>query len=115
MFSCEVFNETDTPLIAGTEESIEVDIYDIFGVRIETLGLNNAVYRMSRYGESETIIEKNMPVNVTQEFSVITVKLNAKDTENLRGKFWHELILTDVKNKQFVVDLGKITIKPMIH
>lgn len=115
MFYCEVFNENDSPLIAGTEEVIEVDLYDIFGARIETLGLNNAVYRMSRYGESESLVEKKMPANVTQEFSVVTIKLSASDTEYLRGKFWHELILTDVKNKQFVIDLGKVTIKPMIH
>jgi len=114
---CEVFNESDIAMIEGGQQTIQVNIYDILGEGYINIAIDKVEWRMSHYGETECLLSKKSSEDSTVQFddNVITITILASDTLNLFGKFTHQAIITDMAGKQFVLDLGKISIKPMIR
>jgi hypothetical protein len=114
--SCEVFNESDIAMVEGCQQTFEINLYNILGEEVNA-AINMVEWRMSRYGETECLLSKSYPgddsISLASD-SVITINLLSDETQNMFGKFTHQAIITDVGNHVFVVDLGKISIKPMI-
>ena len=112
--SCEVFNESDFGMIEGCEQTFEVNLYNIFGEDMKAI-IDFVEWRMSKYGETELIIsKKSTDGSIAINENIITISIFSQDTQGLYGKFTHQLIVTDGIGRQFVADLGKISIKPQI-
>ena len=115
MVSCGIFNETDFCMIEGSEQTFSVNLYDIFGEEYTKAIIDYAEWRMSKYGETEMVtFKKSTDDSVKISKNIITISISSKDTQGLYGKFTHQLILKDGHGKQFIADLGKISIKPQI-
>ena len=113
--SCEVFNESDFGMIEGYEQTFEVNLYNIFGEEYTKAIIDFVEWRMSKYGETELIIsKKSTDGSIAINENIITISIFSQDTQGLYGKFTHQLIVTDGIGRQFVADLGKISIKPQI-
>ena len=113
--SCEVFNESDFGMIEGCEQTFEVNLYNIFGEEYTKAIIDFVEWRMSKYGETELIIsKKSTDGSIAINENIITISILSQDTQGLYGKFTHQLIVTDGIGRQFVADLGKISIKPQI-
>ena len=104
--SCEVFNESDFGMIEGCEQTFSINLYNIFGEEYTSAIIDYVEWRISKYGETELIVSKKSTEGSISIFS--------QDTQGLYGKFTHQLIVTDGIGRQFVADLGKISIKPQI-
>ena len=115
--SCEIFNNNDFGMIEGSQQTIELDLYNILGEKFENVAISSVEWRMSYYGETECLVSKNSidnPNEIFNEENKISITILSKDTQNLFGKFTHQVIITDIHDSIFVADLGKITIKPQI-
>ena len=113
--SCEVFNNSDFGMIEGCEQTFEVNLYNIFGEEYTKAIIDYVEWRMSKYGETELIIsKKSTDGSIAINENIITISIFSQDTQGLYGKFTHQLIVTDGIGRQFIADLGKITIKPQI-
>ena len=113
--SCEVFNDSDFGMIEGCEQIFEVNLYNIFGEEYTKAIIDFVEWRMSKYGETELIIsKKSTDGSIAVNENIITISIFSQDTQGLYGKFTHQLIVTDGIGRQFVADLGKISIKPQI-
>ena len=113
--SCEVFNNSDFGMIEGCEQTFEVNLYNIFGEEYTKAIIDYVEWRMSKYGETELIIsKKSTDGSIAINANIITISIFSQDTQGLYGKFTHQLIVTDGIGRQFIADLGKITIKPQI-
>ena len=113
--SCEVFNESDFGMIEGCEQTFEVNLYNIFGEEYTNAIIDLVEWRMSKYGETELIVsKKSTDGSISINENIITISIFSKDTQGLYGKFTHQLIVTDGIGRQFISDLGKISIKPQI-
>jgi hypothetical protein len=114
--SCEVFNESDVAMIAGSKQIFEVNIYNILDNQINA-AIVSVEWRMSRYGETECLLSKDSSNKKSVTFNdsgTITITLLSDDTRDMFGKFTHQITITDVSGSVFVADLGKISIKPII-
>lgn len=113
--SCEVFNESDFGMIEGCEQIFEVNLYNIFGEEYTKAIIDFVEWRMSKYGETELIVsKKSTDGSIAINENIITISISSTDTQDLHGKFTHQLIVTDGIGRQFISDLGKISIKPQI-
>ena len=113
--SCDVFNESDFGMIEGCEQTFSINLYNIFGEEYTNVIIDFVEWRMSKYGETELIIsKKSTDGSITINENIITISIFSTDTQGLHGKFAHQLIVTDGIGRQFIADLGKITIKPQI-
>ena len=113
--SCEVFNESDFGMIEGCEQIFEVNLYNIFGEEYTKAIIDFVEWRMSKYGETELIAsKKSTDGSIVINENIITISISSTDTQGLHGKFTHQLIVTDGIGRQFISDLGKISIKPQI-
>ena len=113
--SCEVFNESDSGMIEACEQTFEVNLYNIFGEEYTNAIIDLVEWRMSKYGETELIVsKKSTDGSISINENIITISIFSKDTQGLYGKFTHQLIVTDGIGRQFISDLGKISIKPQI-
>ena len=112
--SCEVFNESDFGMIEGCEQTFSINLYNIFGEDMKAI-IDFVEWRMSKYGETELIVsKKTTDGSISVNENIITISIFSKDTQGLHGKFAHQLIVTDGIGRQFIADLGKITIKAQI-
>ena len=112
--SCEVFNESDFGMIEGCEQTFSINLYNIFGEDMKAI-IDFVEWRMSKYGETELIVsKKSTDGSISINENIITISIFSKDTQGLHGKFAHQLIVTDGIGRQFIADLGKITIKAQI-
>ncbi len=121
---CGVFSESDFGMVEGGQQTIRVDLFKLTGEEYH-VALDRIEWRLGRYGETACLISKkveNLVLNpnavgdgILLDDNIITVTLSANDTVGLWGKFTHQAILTDLKGRQFILDLGKISIKPMIR
>ena len=113
--SCEVFNESDFGMIEGCEQTFSINLYNIFGEEYSNAIIDFVEWRMSKYGETELIVsKKSTDGSIAINENIITISIYSQDTEGLYGKFTHQLIVKDGHGRQFIADLGKITIKPQI-
>lgn len=112
--SCETFNQDEILFISGTYQVLEFNIYDHLGIEIPDLALKEVFWRMSKLCESTKVLEKKLQDGVSTSGNIITVVLSSSDTKNFSGFYTHQLILTDVSNKTYVIDGGRIAIKKMI-
>ena len=113
--SCEVFNESDFGMIEGCEQTFEVNLYNIFGEEYTKAIIDFVEWRMSKYGETELIVsKKSTDGSIAINENIITISISSTGTRCLHGKFTHQLIVTDGIGRQFIADLGKISIKPQI-
>ena len=113
--SCEVFNESDFGMIEGCEQTFSINLYNIFGEEYTKAIIDFVEWRMSKYGETELIIsKKSTDGSIAINENIITISIYSQDTEGLYGKFTHQLIIKDGHGRQFIADLGKISIKPQI-
>jgi hypothetical protein len=113
--SCEVFNESDIAMVAGCQQTFEVNLYNLLGEHLNA-DISSVEWRISRYGETECLLSKYSTDSSIQFSSdgVITITLLSEETREMFGKFTHQAIITDVQSNTFIADLGKISIKPMI-
>ena len=112
--SCEVFNESDFGMIEGCEQTFSINLYNIFGEDMKAI-IDFVEWRMSKYGETELIVsKKSTDGSISVNENIITISIFSKDTQGLHGKFAHQLIVTDGLGRQFIADLGKISIKAQI-
>ena len=112
--SCEVFNESDFGMIEGCEQTFSINLYNIFGEDMKAI-IDFVEWRMSKYGETELIVsKKTTDGSISINENIITISIFSKDTQGLHGKFAHQLIVTDGLGRQFIADLGKISIKAQI-
>lgn len=113
--SCEVFNETDFGMIEGCEQTFSINLYNILGEEYSNAIIDFVEWRMSKYGETELIVsKKSTDGSIAINENIITISIYSQDTEGLYGKFTHQLIVKDGHGRQFIADLGKISIKPQI-
>ena len=113
--SCEVFNENDFGMIEGCAQTFTVNLYTILGDEYKNAVIDRADWRLSKYGETELIVSKNnIDDSIIIDENIITISIQSQDTQGLHGKFTHQLVLTDGLGRQFIADLGKITIKAQI-
>lgn len=113
--SCEVFNENDFGMIEGCAQTFTINLYTILGEEYKNAVIDRVEWRLSKYGETELIVsKKNTDGSVSINENIIVISIQSQDTQGLHGKFTHQLVLTDGTGKQFIADLGKITIKPQI-
>ena len=111
--SCEVFNETDFGMIEGSQQTLNLNLFNILGESFSSVAINSVVWRMSVYGETECIVEKDSisnPRDFEIDENLIQITILSNETEGLT----HQLFITDLHGSNFVVDLGKISIKPRI-
>ena len=115
--SCEVFNETDFGMIEGSQQTINLNIFNILGESFSSVAINSVTWRMSVYGETECVVEKDSITN-SRDFEIdensIQITILSSETEGLHGKFTHQIVITDLHGSNFIVDLGRISIKPRI-
>ena len=113
--SCEVFNESDFGMIEGCEQTFSINLYNILGEEYSNAIIDFVEWRMSKYGETELIVsKKSTDGSIAINENIITISIYSQDTEGLYGKFTHQLIIKDGHGRQFIADLGKISIKPQI-
>ena len=113
--SCEVFNESDFGMIEGCQQVFTINLYNIFGEEYSNAIIDYAEWRMSKYGETEALVVKKLTDgSILITGNIITISIDSQDTEGLHGKFTHQLFLKDGSGRQFIADLGKISIKPQI-
>ena len=113
--SCEVFNESDFGMIEGCAQTFEVNLYNIFGEEYKNAIIDYVEWRVSKYGETELIVsKKSTDGSISIDGNIITISIHSQDTQGLHGKFTHQLAVTDGSGRQFIADLGKISIKPQI-
>lgn len=115
--SCEVFNESDFGMIEGSTQTINLNIYNMIGEEYKNILIIKVEWRMSKYGETECLISKNSddnPSEVIFDKNNVEITLLANDTLGLYGKYTHQAIITDYHSNIFIIDLGKISIKPQI-
>ena len=113
--SCEVFNESDFGMIEGCEQTFSINLYNILGEEYSNAIIDFVEWRMSKYGETELIVsKKSTDGSIAINENIITISIYSQDTEGLYGKFTHQLIVKDGHGRQFIADLGKISIKPQI-
>ena len=117
MANCNFYNNQTIDCIEGSTETIEVDLFDVFGRKMATT-LSKVTWCMSRYGESESLLneiwnssapEANPNVTVTDNVVQITFYQTG-----LYGKFIHQLQITDTDTRNYVLDLGQILVKHKI-
>ena len=112
--SCEVFNNSDFGMIAGCQQTLDVDLYDVLDIPYR-ISVTSCEWRLAKYGEIETLATESITKGtIIVNDNLIQITIPSSDTQNLFGKFTHQLVIIDVSKRQFVVDLGKISIKPMI-
>lgn len=111
--SC-VYNDEEFGIVSGSSAILEFDLQDLYGNALENVSLTKATWRMAKYGEYDTLVEKTTSSGISILGNVIQVTLNQADTENRNGLFHHQLILVDKNSKQFVISQGKIIITRMI-
>ena len=113
--SCEVFNESDFGMIEGCEQTFSINLYNIFCEEYTSAIIDYVEWRISKYGETELIVsKKSTEGSISIDENIITISIEARDTEGLHGKFTHQLVVKDGHGRQFIADLGKISIKPQI-
>ena len=113
--SCEVFNESDFGMIEGCEQTYTNNLYNIFGEEYKNVIIDFVEWRMSKYGESELKKKKkSTDGSISIDGNIITISIHSQDTQGLHGKFTHQLVVSDGSGRQFIADLGKISIKPQI-
>lgn len=112
--SCEVFNNSDFGMIAGCQQTLDVDLYDVLDIEYR-IAVLSCEWRLAKYGETEILATESITKGtITADGNLIQITIPSSDTQNLYGKFTHQLVIVDNSGDQFVVDLGKISIKPMI-
>ena len=112
--SCEVFNNSDFGMIGGCQQTFSVDLYDIFDEEYH-IAASSCEWRLAKYGETEVLATESTvkgTINITD--NIIQITIPSSDTQNLFGKFTHQIIIRDIHSSIFVADLGKISIKPLI-
>lgn len=115
--SCEVFNESDFGMIEGSQQTLNIDLYNIFGEEYKNILISEVCWKMSVYGETECVLAKNSSSNSTDiqwNNNTILITILDNDTLGFHGKFTHQAIIKDLYGNSFSVDLGKISIKPQI-
>ena len=114
--SCEVFNESDFGMIEGCEQTFSINLYNILGEEYTSVNIDYVEWRLSKYGETELIVsKKSTDGSIYFNENIITVSIFSQDTLGLHGKFTHQLVITDGGGRQFIADLGKISIKAQIR
>lgn len=114
---CETFNNSDFYMIEGSQQIISVELYNIFGESYSNIIISKIEWRLSKFGETECLVSKSSESELSDiqyDKNIIDIVLTENDTIGLYGKFTHQLIIEDYKKKIFIVDLGKISIKPQI-
>lgn len=112
--SCEVFSNSDFGMIAGCQQTLSIDLYDIIGEDYNIV-INSCEWRLAKYGETEVLTtESTEKGTIVIDGNIIEIIIPSSDTQNLFGKYTHQLVIIDKLDNQFVADLGKISIKPMI-
>lgn len=109
-----IYNDEEFSLIAGSFTVLEFNLKDIYGKDLDNVALDSVKWRMAKYGDFETIIEKNTSNGIDIIENVIVVKLDSSDTQDCSGLFHHQLILNDIIGNQFAINEGKIIITKMI-
>lgn len=114
----------EVSFIAGGDIVFEFTIYDANGLS-DMLGATSIIWRMCKFGEPDNNIielqaseedpsDDTYPVYVEQNQPwKIKVKIPIADTENLFGKFTHQLIIT-INQAVFNPAQGNILIIPKI-
>lgn len=100
----------------GCHQKITINLVDLLGHEVDLSSIVYAEWNLAKYGESAKIITKNTE-NVNEiriNGNNLFVTLDGTDTENLFGLFRHQLFLKDVTDKEFVIELGFITINKKI-
>ena len=104
-------------MIEGANQTLSLDLYNIFGELYDYIDIIGIEWRMSKYGEIECLVSKDMhdnPKDFMYEKNHIEIIIRCNDTIGLYGKFTHQVIITDMMDNKFIVDLGNISIKPQI-
>lgn len=111
--SYEMINSMDEyAFIGGSFSEMTFVIENSDGSPVD-LSSATVAWNMSYYGQPDTnILTKVGVVQVVTNEVIVT--LDATDTENLSGKFAHQLVITDFNGDVFVPAQGIITIIPKI-
>ena len=112
--SCEVFNNNDFGMIAGCFQTLDIDLFDLYDDAYN-IASTSCEWRLARYGETEILASESTEkgtIKITD--NIVQITIPSSDTQNLFGKFTHQLVIIDRLGNQFVTDLGKISIKPII-
>lgn len=105
----------DVKFIANSLQILKFEISSLTTAPLSESTISSVLWRMSRYGTSDIIVEKTTLDNVTVSENLITVVLDGNDTIDLHGLFNHQLTIIDVDGNNYVVDEGKILIIPYIQ
>lgn len=107
----QIYNNTVIGFIAGSQEYININLYNIYGKKVFPL-ISNIVWHLGRYGEKKSLLSKSiLDGSIIINNNIITIIINNGETSELNGKFHHQLHITDSSSGTFIIDLGQIVIK----
>ena len=102
----------ETSFIAGTEYTLDFDIFDNLGIPVDLSGANCS-WKLCYYGQPEyAVLTKSATIIST---SKIRVLLLSEDTQTLNGKFIQQPIILDGNGSTFRPDQGIIYLSPAIQ
>ncbi len=91
---------TDVTLVAGESKILSYDVVDEDGAAVTVTGAT-CLWELSRYlGEEALLTYSTTDGSVVASGTTVEVTIDATDTEDLEGLYYHELTITDTQSNK---------------
>ena len=104
---------TDVTLVQGESKVLAYSVVDADGDAVNVTGAT-ITWELSRsLGGAAILTKSTTGGDIDIATSTVEVTIDATDTEDLEGLYWHELTITDLAGngtREFVDDTGTVTV-----
>lgn len=100
----------DFEMYSGDSKTISIPIVDEDGAALDVSTAAAIAFTIVHYYTYAVKCAKSLGDGITVDGATVTVTLDPEDTDDLAGRYRHELQVTDIDNNVFTALQGKATI-----
>ena len=110
-----ITNIAEMIFIGGNTVYMEFDVIDAETGSAQDLGSNTILWSLCPFGQYTNVVLTKAGVIDGVIASRFSVTLESVDTEDFKGKYFHQSIIEDITGEKAIAYQGIITILPLIQ